>query len=133
MAHFVTDFVMEGALPANFNTFNSDKVPLFGPTDDHLMDKHRFFVVFFIFVGLSDMASRRFAYCFALDTLGKNIVALCFGVTCSALGMGLTILGIGVSVAEWAHFTTLFWDTRKSPIELKGAHFFFFLGGGGAS
>ena len=101
LAHFVTDFVMEGALPANFNTFNSDKVPLLGPTDDdHLMDKHRFFVVFFIFVGLSDMISRRFAYCFALDTLSKNIVALCFGVTCSALGMGLTILGIGV--VSWA-------------------------------
>ena len=100
LAHFVTDFVMEGALPANFNTFNSDKVPLFGPTDDHLMDKHRFFVVFFVFVGLSDMASRRFAYCFALDTLFKNIVALCFGVTCSVLGMCLTILGIGA--VSWA-------------------------------
>ena len=100
LAHFVTDFVMEGALPANFNTFNSDQVPLFGPTDDHLMDKHRFFVVFFIFVGLSDMASRRFAYCFALDTLCKNLAALCFGVTCSVLGMCLTILGIGV--VSWA-------------------------------
>lgn len=107
-ANVIGHFVMEGALPANFNAFNDHKVPLMGRKDnDHLMDKRLFFVVFFVFVGLGDMASRRFAYCFALDTHLKNFIALGIGIACSVLGMYLTILGVGA--ISWASVFLTFW------------------------
>merc|ERR1719382_708180 len=59
LCNIVGHYVMEGALPANFNAFNDHVVPLFGRSaDNHLMDKDRFFSVFFVFVGFGDMVSR---------------------------------------------------------------------------
>eukprot|EP00928_Gymnodinium_smaydae_P079709 TRINITY_DN63568_c0_g1_i1.p1 TRINITY_DN63568_c0_g1~~TRINITY_DN63568_c0_g1_i1.p1 ORF type:complete len:486 (-),score=87.46 TRINITY_DN63568_c0_g1_i1:312-1769(-) len=105
--NIVGHFVMEGALPANFNTFNDDVVPLYGRTDNHLMDKHRFFVVFFVFVGLGDMLSRRFGYWLKLDTYLANSVALCVGPACSVIGLYTTTLGIGV--VSWVSAFLAFW------------------------
>eukprot|EP00930_Biecheleria_cincta_P031922 TRINITY_DN22137_c0_g1_i1.p1 TRINITY_DN22137_c0_g1~~TRINITY_DN22137_c0_g1_i1.p1 ORF type:complete len:472 (-),score=58.49 TRINITY_DN22137_c0_g1_i1:149-1495(-) len=107
-ANIVGHFVMEGALPANFNAFNDHQVPLLGRREnDHLLDKRLFFVVFFVFVGLGDMASRRFAYCLVLDTHLKNFIALSIGIACSVLGMYLTVLGVGL--VSWASVFLTFW------------------------
>jgi hypothetical protein len=105
--NIVGHFVMEGALPANFNAYNDHVVPLFGPLDTHLMDTSRFFVVFFIFVGLGDMLSRRFAYCFRFTTYESNFAALGLGLGCSVLGMYLTTRGIGW--LSWVSAFLTFW------------------------
>lgn len=107
LANIVGHFVMEGALPANFNTFNDKQAPLLSRTDDHLMNTKRFFVVFFIFVGLGDMVSRRVGYCFRLQSYASNFTALLGGLTCSVLGMYLTTLGVGV--ASWSSALLAFW------------------------
>jgi hypothetical protein len=107
LANIVSHFVMEGALPANFNTYNAHEVPLFGRTDTHLMDKSRFFVILFIFVGLGDMLSRRVGYCFKLETFRANMLALSMGLACSVLGMYLTTLG--VAWVSWASAFLTFW------------------------
>jgi len=109
LANIVGHFVMEGALPANFNTFNDfgHGTPLFGRMDTHLMNTSRFFVVFFVFVGLGDMISRRVGYCFRLDSYASNFAALLGGLLCSALGMYLTTLGVGV--VSWASAFLAFW------------------------
>jgi len=106
-ANVVGHFVMEGALPANFNTFNDKVVPLFGRTDGHMMNKDRFFAVFFVFVGLGDMVSRRVGYCFALRTYRSNMAALLFGLACCAIGMYLTTLGVGL--VAWLSVFLAFW------------------------
>jgi len=109
LANIVGHYVMEGALPANFNTYNDMKygTPLFGRTDDHLMNTSRFFVIFFICVGLGDMVSRRVGYCFQLNSYFSNFMALLVGLMCSVLGMYLTMLGIGV--VGWASAFLTFW------------------------
>jgi len=108
LTNIVGHFVMEGALPANFNAYNGHEVPLLGPTDNsHLMNKQRFFVVFFIFVGLGDMLSRRCGYCFKLETYSANFMALGFGMGCSLIGMYLTTRGI--AWLAWASAFLAFW------------------------
>jgi len=96
LVNVVGHFVMEGALPANFNTFNAHEVPLFGREDEHLINQKRFFVVFFICVGLGDIGSRQAGYWLSLSTYKANMTALLVGLACSILGMYLTTLGIGV-------------------------------------
>jgi len=100
LANIVGHFVMEGALPANFNTFNDRQAPLLSRDDGPLMTTSQFFVVFFVFVGLGDMLSRRVGYCFRLDTYTSNLVALAAGIAMSVFGMLLTRIGVGV--AAWA-------------------------------
>lgn len=107
LCNIVGHFVMEGALPANFNAFNDHVVPLLGRTDDHLMNKERFFVVFFVFVGVGDMASRRFTYSLGLDTYRSSIIALLAALACCLAGMYLTTLGIGV--VAWLSAFLSFW------------------------
>lgn len=108
VANIVGHFVMEGALPANFNTFNDAVVPLLHRNgEDHLMDTNLFFVIFFIFVGLGDMISRRVGYCFNLKTFESSLSALLGGLVCSVTGMYLTTLGIGV--VAWLSAFLAFW------------------------
>jgi hypothetical protein len=109
IANIVGHFVMEGALPANFNTFNDIEAPLLHRSDeDHdLMDKRQFFVVFFVFVGVGDMVSRRVGYCFHLERYRYNMLALVAGIVCSIFGMWLTTIGVGV--AAWASAFFAFW------------------------
>lgn len=71
------------------------------------MDKHRFFVIFFVFVGSGDMLSRRAGYCFWLNTYAANAAALIFGLSCSVIGMYLTTLGI--AWVSWVSAFLTFW------------------------
>jgi len=105
--NIVGHYVMEGALPASFNTYNDKVTPLLGRTDDHLMNSHRFFVVFFICVGLGDMISRKVAYCLKFNTFMANLGGLLVGLICSLLGMYLTTLGVGV--VSWLSAFLAFW------------------------
>lgn len=100
LVNFFSHFVMEGTLPATFNTYNAHEAPLLGRTDTHLMNKDRYFVVFFIFVGLGDIISRRVGYMVPLHTYSSNMLALLAGLLCSILGLGMMLFGIGV--ISWA-------------------------------
>merc|ERR1719343_929629 len=71
------------------------------------MNKARFFSVFFVFVGFGDMLSRRFTYCFGLESYRANMVMLLAGLACCLVGMYLTTLGIGV--VAWISVFLSFW------------------------
>eukprot|EP00931_Biecheleriopsis_adriatica_P019615 TRINITY_DN13327_c0_g1_i1.p1 TRINITY_DN13327_c0_g1~~TRINITY_DN13327_c0_g1_i1.p1 ORF type:complete len:479 (+),score=99.24 TRINITY_DN13327_c0_g1_i1:195-1439(+) len=145
IVNFVSHFVMEGALPASFNTYNAKLAPLFGRSDStYLMNKDCYFVIFFVFVGLGDIVSRRVGYMVTTRTFTSNMLALLFGLLCCVLGLCLMLLGIGVVswVAAllaffgngWNYAVSAKFIDRFIPREhhLVGYSFWMFVGAAGA-
>jgi len=97
VANFVSHFAMECIVPASLNTYNAPEVALFGGNETtHLMNTRRYMVVFFMWVLLGDMGSRRLAYCFNLNSYKKNMAALYVCISLNVAGIWMTTLGIAV-------------------------------------
>lgn len=95
LVNIVSHFVMESVLPAVFNTYNAQQVSLLGPENNSLlMKKTWFLVVFSISVAVGDMVGRKAGYCFRLETMMSNYLALAFALCCSIMGLFLTTRGI---------------------------------------
>lgn len=108
LVNIVSHFVMESVLPAIFNTYNADLVPLYDRASiTNLMDKNCFLVVLSIFNMAGDILSRKFGYCLELDRFRANMFVLGIALVCCIGGLALTIRG--VAIESWFAVFLAFW------------------------